>query len=66
MAKAADRLAEAEVSAVADSKSGKSNIEGTLHLPPGLEYEILQADATILLGLTQGLSESYLGYLNCM
>ncbi|KAJ7203157.1 mitochondrial outer membrane protein IML2 [Mycena pura] len=32
----------------------------------GLEYEILTADAVVLLGLTHALSESYMGYLQCM
>ncbi|KAF7358792.1 Mitochondrial outer membrane protein IML2 [Mycena sanguinolenta] len=32
----------------------------------GLEYEILQADAVVLLGLTHALSESYMGYFQCM
>ncbi|KAG8903672.1 hypothetical protein FRB99_002863 [Tulasnella sp. 403] len=34
--------------------------------PAGMEYEVLQADAVILLGLTQALSESYSGYLKCL
>ncbi|KAG8733358.1 hypothetical protein FRC11_006871 [Ceratobasidium sp. 423] len=34
--------------------------------PVGMEHEICQADATVLLGLTQALSESYMGYLQCM
>ncbi|KAF9481931.1 hypothetical protein BDN70DRAFT_875724 [Pholiota conissans] len=32
----------------------------------GLEWEILNADAVVLLGLTHALSESYMGYLQCM
>jgi len=32
----------------------------------GLEWEILNADAVVLLGLTNALSESYMGYLQCM
>ncbi|TFK33083.1 outer membrane protein Iml2/Tetratricopeptide repeat protein 39 [Crucibulum laeve] len=32
----------------------------------GLEWEIMNADAVVLLGLTQALSESYMGYLQCM
>ncbi|KAF8803092.1 mitochondrial outer membrane protein IML2 [Phlegmacium glaucopus] len=32
----------------------------------GLEWEILNADAVILLGLTHTLSESYMGYLQCI
>ncbi|KAG8697176.1 hypothetical protein FRC08_006689 [Ceratobasidium sp. 394] len=34
--------------------------------PVGMEHEICQADAIVLLGLTQALSESYMGYLQCM
>ncbi|ELU40101.1 IML2-like protein [Rhizoctonia solani AG-1 IA] len=34
--------------------------------PIGMEHEICQADATVLLGLTQALSESYMGYLQCI
>ena len=34
--------------------------------PPGLEWEILQADATILLGMTQALNETFTGYMQCM
>lgn len=34
--------------------------------PAGTEYEICQAVAIVLLGLTQALSESYMGYLQCM
>jgi hypothetical protein len=33
---------------------------------PGIEYEILQADATVLRALTEALSESYTGYANCL
>ncbi|PPR07452.1 hypothetical protein CVT26_013483 [Gymnopilus dilepis] len=34
--------------------------------PYGLEWEILNADSVVLLGLTQALSESYMGYLQCI
>lgn len=34
--------------------------------PQGLEWEILNADAVALLGMTHALSESYMGYLQCM
>ncbi|KAB5595733.1 Mitochondrial outer membrane protein IML2 [Ceratobasidium theobromae] len=34
--------------------------------PAGTEYEICQAVAIVLLGLTQALSESYMGYLQCI
>ncbi|KAF9026460.1 hypothetical protein BDZ89DRAFT_1113807 [Hymenopellis radicata] len=32
----------------------------------GLEYEILNADAVVLAGLVNALSESYMGYLQCI
>ncbi|KAF8888312.1 hypothetical protein BD779DRAFT_1611355 [Infundibulicybe gibba] len=34
--------------------------------PPGLEWEIVNADAVVLLGFTQALGESYMGYLQCI
>ncbi|KAE9403990.1 hypothetical protein BT96DRAFT_917160 [Gymnopus androsaceus JB14] len=34
--------------------------------PPGIEYEIVNADAVVLLGITHALSESYYGYLQCI
>ncbi|KAJ3859612.1 outer membrane protein Iml2/Tetratricopeptide repeat protein 39 [Lentinula novae-zelandiae] len=34
--------------------------------PPGLEYEIANADTVVLLGVTHALSESYMGYLQCL
>ncbi|KAF7358809.1 Mitochondrial outer membrane protein IML2 [Mycena sanguinolenta] len=40
--------------------------DGGGRFAPGLEYEILQADAVVLLGLTHALSESYMGYFQCM
>ncbi|KAF9449736.1 hypothetical protein P691DRAFT_774496 [Macrolepiota fuliginosa MF-IS2] len=33
---------------------------------PGVEWEILNADAVVLLGLIHALSESYMGYLQCL
>lgn len=45
--------------------SGKSK-DAAPAFPPGMEWEVLQADAVVLLGLTQALSESYMGYLSCM
>ncbi|KAJ6492103.1 hypothetical protein C8R45DRAFT_990405 [Mycena sanguinolenta] len=51
--------------AVAESKkTGKG--DGGGRFAAGLEYEILQADAVVLLGLTHALSESYMGYFQCM
>ncbi|KAK7062759.1 Mitochondrial outer membrane protein iml2 [Paramarasmius palmivorus] len=34
--------------------------------PAGLEMEILNADTVVLLGITYALSESYMGYAQCM
>ncbi|KAF5337705.1 hypothetical protein D9758_017342 [Tetrapyrgos nigripes] len=34
--------------------------------PPGIEWEILNADAVVLMGITHALSESYMGYLQCL
>ncbi|EAU84983.2 hypothetical protein CC1G_04079 [Coprinopsis cinerea okayama7 len=34
--------------------------------PAGLEWDIINADAVVLLGLTHALSETYMGYLQCM
>ncbi|KAF8229976.1 hypothetical protein L208DRAFT_1284137 [Tricholoma matsutake] len=39
---------------------------GSSRFPPGLEWEILVADAVVMLGLTHALSESYMGYLQCI
>lgn len=60
-------LTAAEAGAKAAAKatrSGKST--GSSRYPAGLEHEICQADAIVLLGLTQALGESYMGYLQCM
>ncbi|KLO11975.1 hypothetical protein SCHPADRAFT_876147 [Schizopora paradoxa] len=35
-------------------------------LPSGIEWEILQADAVVCQGLTHAMSESYMGYLQCL
>ncbi|KAJ7184840.1 hypothetical protein C8R46DRAFT_882832 [Mycena filopes] len=40
--------------------------DGGGRFTPGTEYEILGADAVVLLGLTHALSESYMGYFQCM
>ncbi|KAJ6492110.1 hypothetical protein C8R45DRAFT_990442 [Mycena sanguinolenta] len=67
---AARLLALSEVGAkkaVAESKRGVSGKgDGVGRFAPGLEYEILQADAVVLLGLTHAFSESYMGYFQCM
>ncbi|CCL99980.1 uncharacterized protein FIBRA_02005 [Fibroporia radiculosa] len=38
----------------------------TTRFPPGTEWELLHSDAIILLGLNYALSESYMGYLQCL
>ncbi|KAG8770326.1 hypothetical protein FRC12_004357 [Ceratobasidium sp. 428] len=60
-------LTAAEAGAKAAAKatrSAKGNMPS--RYPIGMEHEICQADAIVLLGLTQALSESYMGYLQCM
>ncbi|KAF7354120.1 Mitochondrial outer membrane protein [Mycena venus] len=56
--------------AAADAKKAnaekKNGRDGGGRFAPGLEYEILHADAVVLLGLTHALSESYMGYFQCM
>ncbi|KAH7342051.1 outer membrane protein Iml2/Tetratricopeptide repeat protein 39 [Rhizoctonia solani] len=60
-------LTDAEAGSKAAAKSVRL-VKGSApsKYPVGLEHEICQADATVLLGLTQALSESYMGYLQCM
>ncbi|TFK18910.1 hypothetical protein FA15DRAFT_627434 [Coprinopsis marcescibilis] len=47
-------------------QSSPSASLSTSRFPAGLEWEIVSADAVVLLGLTNALSESYMGYLQCM
>ncbi|KAJ3510909.1 hypothetical protein NMY22_g15821 [Coprinellus aureogranulatus] len=50
-----------------DAVSGKSKSKDYYsRFPAGMEWEIINADAIVLLGLTNALSESYMGYLQCM
>ncbi|TFK18911.1 hypothetical protein FA15DRAFT_760378 [Coprinopsis marcescibilis] len=44
-------------------QSSPSASLSTSRFPAGLEWEIVSADAVVLLGLTNALSESYMGYL---
>ncbi|KAJ4482228.1 hypothetical protein J3R30DRAFT_3457864 [Lentinula aciculospora] len=44
----------------------KSKTRASAAFPPGLEYEIANADTVVLLGITHALSESYMGYLQCI
>ncbi|KAJ1307250.1 hypothetical protein OPQ81_001363 [Rhizoctonia solani] len=60
-------LTEAEAGSKAAAKATRLVKGGApSRYPVGMEHEICQADATVLLGLTQALSESYMGYLQCM
>ncbi|KAH9852714.1 outer membrane protein Iml2/Tetratricopeptide repeat protein 39 [Lenzites betulinus] len=65
MAEASRLLALAEAGAKKQLKLAKA-FENTTQFPPGTEWELLQSDAVILLGLTHALSESYMGYLQCL
>jgi len=66
MADSIKALTAAEAGARKAQKAGISRSNSGSRFPPGLEWEVMQADATILLGLTQALSESYLGYVQCL
>jgi hypothetical protein len=59
MAEASKSLTQAEAGAKKQLKSIKASQEST-RFTPGLEWEILQADAIIMLGLTQALSYVFL------
>ncbi|KAI0780543.1 outer membrane protein Iml2/Tetratricopeptide repeat protein 39 [Trametes elegans] len=65
MAEASRLLALAEAGAKNQLKLAKSSTKAT-QFPPGTEWELLHSDAVILLGLTHALSESYMGYLQCL
>ncbi|KDQ54513.1 hypothetical protein JAAARDRAFT_38183 [Jaapia argillacea MUCL 33604] len=47
-------------------KAARYSSTTTGRFVPGLEWELLHADAVILLGLTHALSESYMGYAQCL
>ncbi|KAJ7738123.1 hypothetical protein B0H16DRAFT_1325584 [Mycena metata] len=47
-------------------RAGAERGDGGGRFTPGTEYEILGADAVVLIGLTHALSESYMGYFQCM
>ncbi|KAI8989806.1 outer membrane protein Iml2/Tetratricopeptide repeat protein 39 [Trametes punicea] len=66
MAEASRLLALAEAGAKKQLKFAKSSATKTTQFPPGTEWELLHSDAVILLGLTHALSESYMGYLQCL
>ncbi|KZT71236.1 hypothetical protein DAEQUDRAFT_763848 [Daedalea quercina L-15889] len=47
-------------------KASKYYAKPTTKFPSGTEWELLNSDAVILLGLNHALSESYMGYLQCL
>lgn len=59
-------LSLAERGCAKEAKLAKSRPSRPTQFPQGIEWEILRADAVVLGGLTQALSESYLGYLQAM
>ncbi|KAF8575789.1 hypothetical protein K439DRAFT_1419445 [Ramaria rubella] len=65
MTEASRLLTLAEAKAKKEAKSAKTSAQ-TRRFSAGLDFEVLQADAILLLGFTQALSESYTGYLQCM
>ncbi|KAJ3882225.1 hypothetical protein F5051DRAFT_394876 [Lentinula edodes] len=68
MGEAARLLSLAEAgsrTALKAAAKSKSRFASTA-FPPGLEYEIANADTVVLLGVTHALSESYMGYLQCL
>ncbi|EJF66189.1 hypothetical protein DICSQDRAFT_78415 [Dichomitus squalens LYAD-421 SS1] len=65
MAEASRLLALCEAGAKRQLKVAKLS-SATTQFPPGTEWELLHSDAVILLGLTHALSESYMGYLQCL
>ncbi|KAH8106957.1 outer membrane protein Iml2/Tetratricopeptide repeat protein 39 [Cristinia sonorae] len=65
VAEAAKSLAEAENAVKAQLKTSKYAKSNT-RFPAGTEYELLHSDAVILHGITHALSESYMGYAQCL
>ncbi|KAA1469289.1 hypothetical protein DENSPDRAFT_864071 [Dentipellis sp. KUC8613] len=65
MGEASRLLAIAETGAKKQVKLHKAS-KHVGRFPPGTEWELVHADTVILLGLTNALSESYMGYLQCL
>ncbi|PIL24330.1 hypothetical protein GSI_14083 [Ganoderma sinense ZZ0214-1] len=65
MAEASRLLTACEAGAKNQLKLTKSSSQ-TTPFPAGTEWELLHSDSVILLGLTHALSESYMGYLQCL
>ncbi|KAK0211394.1 outer membrane protein Iml2/Tetratricopeptide repeat protein 39 [Desarmillaria ectypa] len=64
MEEAAKSLAQSEAGSRKQIKAAKSKTNS--RLPPGIEWEIVNADSVVLLGITHALGESYMGYLQCI
>ncbi|KAI0253518.1 outer membrane protein Iml2/Tetratricopeptide repeat protein 39 [Lactifluus subvellereus] len=62
---ASNLLEQAEAGAKKQLKSAK-NFKQTGRFPAATEWELIYSDCVILLGLTYALSESYMGYLQCL
>ncbi|KAI0313336.1 hypothetical protein OF83DRAFT_1175762 [Amylostereum chailletii] len=65
MVEATRLLTLAEANARKQVKVAKA-LKPTGRFPAATEWELVHADATILLGMTHALSESYMGYLQCL
>ncbi|KAI0723829.1 outer membrane protein Iml2/Tetratricopeptide repeat protein 39 [Cerioporus squamosus] len=65
MVEASRLLALSEAGAKKQLKLAKYSSQ-TTQFPPGTEWELLHSDAVILLGITHALSESYMGYIQCL
>ncbi|KAK7693929.1 hypothetical protein QCA50_003503 [Cerrena zonata] len=65
VASAAETLALSEAGAKKQLKIAKASTS-TTRFPPGTEWELIHSDAAILNGITNALSESYMGYLQCL
>lgn len=72
MTEASKFLANAEAGAKEQAKAARNGTSKykdnttTRQFPPGMEWDILQADAVVLLGLTNALQESYMGFVKCL
>ncbi|KAG8934191.1 hypothetical protein FRC01_004524 [Tulasnella sp. 417] len=65
MVDASKALADSETTTNQALKASKSH-KSLTRFPAGMEWEVLHADTVVLQGLTQALSESYMGYLKCL
>ena len=71
MTEASKFLANAEAGAKEQAKAARNGTSKykdapSRQFPPGMEWEILQADSVVLLGLTNALQESYMGFVKCL